>query len=96
MKSSEMHAFSTKWNAPIRIRSIQLEKELAMRQLFNLIHSQRYRAGIWIDALLDERVDANSKSMIWIIFRLPWCQLVNNNKPRDATRVWASLHHRCA
>ena len=50
--------------------SIQLKKELAARKLLNFIHSKRYRAGIRLDAFVDEGVDANSKSMIRVVFGL--------------------------
>ncbi len=73
MESGELHAFLTNGDAPIRIRFIQLQKELAMCQFLNLIYGKRYRAGIRLDALVDKSVDADSKFMIWIILRLPWC-----------------------
>jgi hypothetical protein len=65
-----MHAFLTNWDAPISIYSIQLKKELAVRKLLSFILSKRYRAGIRLDALVDENVDASSKSMVRVVFRL--------------------------
>ena len=73
MESSEPHAFLANWDAPIRVCPIQLQKELAVRQLFDFINSKWYRAGIWLDALVDEGVDADTESMIWIVLCLPWC-----------------------
>ena len=73
MKSSEPHAFLTDGDAPIRVRSNQLQEELTVCQLLDLIHSKRYRTSIRLDTLVDESVYADPKTMIWIILRLPWC-----------------------
>ncbi len=67
------HAFLADWNAPIRVRPIQLQKELAMRQLLDFVNGKWHCAGIWLDALVDEGVDADTKSMIRIVLCLPWC-----------------------
>jgi hypothetical protein len=64
VKSSETHAFFTNRDASICICPIQLKKEFAVVQLLDLIHSERYRAGIRFNALVDEGIDANPKSMI--------------------------------
>ncbi len=70
MESSEPHAFLADWDAPIRVSTIQLQKELAVRQLFDFINSKWYSAGIRLDTLVDEGVNANTESMIWIILCL--------------------------
>jgi hypothetical protein len=44
-----------------------------MCQLLDFIYGKRYGAGIRLDALVDERVNADPKSVVWIILRLPWC-----------------------
>jgi hypothetical protein len=43
-----------------------------MRQLLDFVHCERNGAGIRLDALVDQGIDANPESMIWIIFGLPW------------------------
>jgi len=45
---------------------------LAVSQLFDLVHCQRYGAVIRFDALVDESVDAHTKIMIGIILSLAW------------------------
>jgi hypothetical protein len=37
-----------------------------MCQLLDLIYGKRNGAGIRLDALVDERVDADPKSVVWV------------------------------
>ncbi len=73
--------------------STQLQKELAVRQLFDFINGKWYCAGIWFDTLVDEGVNADTEFMIWIVLCLPWCQLRHNYQPRDAARIRAELYN---
>jgi hypothetical protein len=96
VECSEPHAFFAYRDDPIRICSVQLGEVLAMCQRFDLIHGERDRARIRLDALVDQRVDAHSETMVRIILGLAWCQLGDDHQPRDAAWVWTSLDNRCA
>jgi hypothetical protein len=66
----------------------------AIKELGYLIGSQWDGASTWFQEFIDQCINADSKAMIRIIFRLSWCQFRHNDKARDASWIRAFIYNR--
>ncbi len=70
MKSCEPFAFFADRNASICAEPIHTQVVLVAVGFLDFIDSKRDGASIWLETLVDQGIDADSKSVIWITLLL--------------------------